>query len=68
MSHTHYPLNIKHYTLNTTHYLKQRFIFVYRPMLGKVQVLHLMESLDKARRTACLRKRIVKALHQKLEV
>ena len=35
MSHTHYPLN-------TTHYLKQRFIFVYRPMLGKVQVLHLM--------------------------
>ena len=42
MSHTHYPLNTKHYTLNTKHYLKQRFIFVYRPMLGKVQVLHLM--------------------------
>ena len=28
MSHTHYPLN-------TTHYLKQRFISVYRPMLGQ---------------------------------
>ena len=35
MSHTHYPSNTKHY-------LKLRFIFVYRPMLGKVQELHLM--------------------------
>ena len=33
-------------------------------MLGKVQVLHLMERLGKACRTACLRKRFVKALHQ----
>ena len=45
-------------------YLKQRFIFVYRPMLGKVQVLHLMERIGKARRIACLRKRLDKALHQ----
>ena len=37
-------------------------------MLGKVQELHLMERVGKARRTACLRKRIGKALHQKLEV
>ena len=44
--------------------LQQRFIFVYRPMLGKVQVLHLMERFGKACRTACLRKRLVKPLHQ----
>ena len=36
-------------------------------MLGKVQELHLMGRLGKARRTACLRKRIGKDLHQKLE-
>ena len=64
MSHTHYPLSTKHYTLNTTHYLKQRFILVYRPMLGIVLAQHLMERIGKARRTACLRKRIGKALHQ----
>ena len=56
MSHTHYPL---HYTLNTTHYLKQRFISVYRPMLGQSAVPALDVKAGKACRTACLRKRIV---------
>ncbi len=62
MSHTHYPLPITHYPLP-----QATVYFVYRPMLGKVQELHLMERIGKARRIACLRKRIVKALHQKLE-
>ena len=56
MSHTHYPL---HYPLNTTHYLKQRFILVYRPMLGQSAGTALDVKAGKACRTACLRTRIV---------
>lgn len=44
--------------------LELRFILVYRPMLGIVLAQHLMERIGKAHRTACLRKRIGKALHQ----
>ena len=57
MLHTHYPL--KHYTLpQATVYLG------LSPYVGQSAGTALMERIDKARRTACLRKRIGKALHQ----
>ena len=59
MSHTHYPLNIKHYTLpQATVYLG------LSPYVGQSAGTALMERIGKARRTACLRKRIGKTLHQ----
>ena len=54
-----HPLNTKHYSLNTTHYLKQRFILVFRPMLGQSAGSALDVKAGKACRTACLRTRIV---------
>ena len=52
-------------SLYTTHYLKQRFILVYRPMLGQSAGTALDVKAGKACRTACLRTRLSALLHQK---
>ena len=62
-----FTLYIKHYTLNTTHDLKQRFISVYRPMLGQSAGTALDVKAGKAVVQLAYENALSALLHQKLE-